>query len=287
MLICPNCQSSLSVVAQQFICSQGHHFDRGKNGDVNLLLVQQKRSKSPGDSKAMVAARRDFLATGVYQPIAERLAGLVTTLSQGEPKIIADAGCGEGYYLRQLQRLAYPNREYFNTHGGALIGWDISKFAVQSAAKQSPLLATWLTASNAAIPLADNSVDILMSGFGFEVSNEFYRVLKSGQGSYLITLDAGEQHLLQLRQIIYDEIKPYQEKPSLDTGLFTLLKQQSISYQTDIQKVQINQLMAMTPHLYRTSAAGKQRLSAINYLPITIDVVCRIYAVKSRPIIFF
>lgn len=269
------------MVAQQLTCSQGHHFDRGKNGDVNLLLVQQKRSKSPGDSKAMVAARREFLVTGIYQPIAERLAGLVTMLSQGEPKVIADAGCGEGYYLRQIQRLAYPSRDYFNTHGGVFVGWDISKFAVQSAAKQSPLLATWLTASNAAIPLANDTVDILISSFGFEVPREFYRILKPGQGGYLITLDAGEQHLLQLRQIIYDDIKPYQEKSYLDTSLFKLLKQQNICYKTEIQQAQICQLMTMTPHLYRASAEGKRRLSAIKHLPLTIDVICRVYTVRA------
>lgn len=278
MLICPNCQSTLARQAQQFRCQQGHSFDIAKQGEVNLLLPQQKRSKSPGDSKAMVAARREFLATGLYQPVAERLAGLVTMLTQGESQVIADAGCGEGYYLRQIQRLAFPNNDYFQSNGGAFVGWDISKLAVQSAAKQASTEMTWLTASNAAIPLADNSVGVLLSSFGFAVPDEFYRILeKTGQGGYLLTVDAGEQHLIELREIIYDNIKPYQEKPVLNPNLFQRLKQQTLSYQVTLSAAQIAQLMTMTPHLYRASAAGKQRLADYDELALTIDVVFRIY----------
>lgn len=278
MLICPICHSSLVLQENQWGCQQGHCFDCGKNGDVNLLLPQQKRSKSPGDSKSMVAARREFLAAGFYQPIAERLASLVLRLSQGEPKMIADAGCGDGYYLRQIQRLAYPNSDYFLANGGGVIGWDISKFAVQSAAKQANMQATWLTASNAAIPLASHSIDVLMSSFGFEVPKEFHRVLKkSGQGGYLITLDAGEQHLIELRKVIYERIYPYQEKSLMDKALFQLLTQQTLNYQITLQATQIAQLMMMTPHLYRASAAGKQRLAAVEVLPLSIDILYRVY----------
>lgn len=35
-----------------------------------MLPVQNKRSRDPGDSKEMVAARRRFLNAGFYQPIA-------------------------------------------------------------------------------------------------------------------------------------------------------------------------------------------------------------------------
>jgi len=38
--------------------------------------VQNKRSRDPGDSKEMVAARRRFLTAGFYQPIAAAVSGL-------------------------------------------------------------------------------------------------------------------------------------------------------------------------------------------------------------------
>lgn len=301
LLICPHCRSPLHQAVERYYCDNGHAFDKGRAGDVNLLLPQQKNSKSPGDSKAMVTARRDFLATGVYQPIAEHLANTVIRLTAGEPTVIADAGCGEGYYLRQIQRLAYPNSAYFCRNGGAFIAWDIAKAAVQSAAKQSKHMhdfsATWMTASNAAIPIADKQVGILISAFGFEVADEFARILRTdsaigqgrgqsraqsrGQGGYVITLDAGEQHLLALRQRIYPTIKPYREKPLLPQQQFDCLKQTSIRYQITLKQQQIGQLMLMTPHFYRATDAGKSAVAQLSELSLQVDVLLRIYRNKS------
>lgn len=275
MLICPNCQKHLFISENQYRCEQGHTFDCGRSGEVNLLLPQQKRSKFPGDSKAMVAARRDFLASGVYQPIAERLAKTVMMLSSGQGTVIADAGCGEGYYLRQIQRLCYPNDLAFQAQGGAFIGWDISKFAAQSAAKQADFAATWVCAGNAAIPLNRASVDILLSAFGFAVPDEFARVVKSG--GFIVVLNVGEQHLIELRQIIYETLKPYQFTPTLESDKLKCLKTDRLSYQIELNQSQIQQLLTMTPHLYRAGYQGKKRIQAYRSLSITIDVVLTIY----------
>ncbi len=252
---CPHCRSALYYHDKQLRCAQGHAFDKGRAGDVNLLLPQQKRSKQPGDSKAMVAARRDFLASGVYQPLAESLAKTVTLLGQGQPKVIADAGCGEGYYLRQIQRLCYPHLDYFYQHGGKFIGWDISKYAVQAAAKQAKFKAHWCTVSNAAIPLPNNTVELLICAFGFAVAPEFARIL---------CMDNKGRTQTGGRKIIYEKIKCYQEKNTLSGALFRLLRQEVISYQVSLHQKQITQLMCMTPHLYRASAIGKAQLSELS-----------------------
>lgn len=54
----------------------GHRFDRARQGYLNLLPVQHKNSRDPGDNLAMVEARRDFLNAGHYAPVAKRLAEL-------------------------------------------------------------------------------------------------------------------------------------------------------------------------------------------------------------------
>lgn len=275
MLICPHCQSKLTLSEKSYYCENNHCFDLGKAGDLNLLPVNQKRSKSPGDSKEMVNERNGFLNSGAYSPISELLAKTVMGLSQGEPKVIADAGCGEGYYLRQVQRLCFSSLDYFYNNGGQFIGWDISKFAVQKAAKSANFSALWLTASNAHIPLADNSVDILISAFGFEVAEEFARVLKPS--GYVITLDAGEKHLLSLRKVIYPEIKPFREKTFLDERLFSCVRKESTYYHTLINKTQLSQLMTMTPHLYRATYEGKQAVQQLDELEIDVDVQLRVY----------
>lgn len=88
--VCPLCQSSMQLSSKNWRCSGDnidqnakqtqHSFDVAKQGYVNLLPVQQKKSTNPGDSQASIEARRRFLTAGNYQPlqafIAEKVAQL-------------------------------------------------------------------------------------------------------------------------------------------------------------------------------------------------------------------
>ncbi|STK72885.1 ribosomal RNA large subunit methyltransferase A [Escherichia coli] len=47
---CPLCHQPLSREKNSYICPQRHQFDMAKEGYVNLLPVQHKRSRDPGDS---------------------------------------------------------------------------------------------------------------------------------------------------------------------------------------------------------------------------------------------
>ncbi|MFC6671418.1 putative RNA methyltransferase [Marinobacterium aestuariivivens] len=67
-LLCPVCREPLAQQARQLRCAGGHSFDQARQGYWNLLLVQRKRSKDPGDNAPMVQARRDFLDQGHYAP---------------------------------------------------------------------------------------------------------------------------------------------------------------------------------------------------------------------------
>ena len=97
---CPLCQQVLSFSDKNFRCSNNHNFDQAKEGYVNLLPVQHKHSKDPGDNKAMVNARRAFLDKGFYQPLIEQLLALYQQYADSNSAIL-DAGCGEGYYTHQ------------------------------------------------------------------------------------------------------------------------------------------------------------------------------------------
>ena len=76
MLACPICSEPLNAVDNGVVCPAGHRFDRARQGYLNLLPVQHKNSRDPGDNQAMVEARRDFLNAGHYAPVAKRLAEL-------------------------------------------------------------------------------------------------------------------------------------------------------------------------------------------------------------------
>ena len=57
LFICPVCAAALQREERRYICPAGHSFDRAKEGYCNLLPVNRKHSKAPGDDKAMAAAR--------------------------------------------------------------------------------------------------------------------------------------------------------------------------------------------------------------------------------------
>ena len=258
-------------------CSNGHNFDIARQGYVNLLGAQDKRSRDPGDGKAMISARRNFLDGGYYQPIANRLSQLVepllaaSSVAEGSPvedALVADAGCGEGYYLQQLAE----NIRAAGKPMPSMLGFDISKWAMQAAARRFP--ATWLVASNRHIPLSDKSADVVLSLFGFPEYPSFQRLLK--KTGALLMVNAGPQHLIELRQIIYPSIR-FKASDRIDAAKaagFSLADRIELNYEiAALDRVAINQLLAMTPHMFRASSAGKRKAAALTELSLTVDVV--------------
>ena len=84
--VCPYCQSPLIVGAKTWLCDGSlndkktkHPFDVARQGYVNLLPVQNKKSKEPGDSAQSIEARHRFLSQGFYQPLQQLIAKLIST----------------------------------------------------------------------------------------------------------------------------------------------------------------------------------------------------------------
>ncbi|WP_425278789.1 putative RNA methyltransferase [Enterobacter hormaechei] len=126
---CPLCHAPLTCAEKTFICPQGHQFDRAKEGYVNLLPVQHKRSRDPGDSAEMMQARRAFLDAGHYQPLRDAVVALLRqSLTEGVSAML-DIGCGEGYYTATFADVAAEK-------GAETYGLDVSKVAIRAAAKR-------------------------------------------------------------------------------------------------------------------------------------------------------
>ena len=102
---CPLCGAPLAG-ENALKCPSGHSFDRAKEGYWHLLPVQNTRTKAPGDSKEMVAARRAFLSAGYYGIFGQALGELCLMYGQpaaNGPLRLLDA---EGNILCALGELA-------------------------------------------------------------------------------------------------------------------------------------------------------------------------------------
>lgn len=274
-LVCPIDGEKLQQVDHQLVCDNGHTFDIARQGYVNLLPVQHKRSKQPGDSKAMVLARQQHLNTGIYQKISDKVTGTVVAhIINDNDVCILDAGCGEGYYFDAL--LTSLVQEDGNNNL-CFIGLDISKEAIIQATKRNQNIA-WVVGTNRHPPLAKESVDIILCLFGFISTEGFTNILKPG--GKIIMVDAGVGHLSELREIIYPEIKT--KSASITTlaehPKYSLLSTENLQYKAKLyNNQQVNNLLLMTPHFYRASKAGREVASNLKSLDISVDVIFSVW----------
>ena len=273
-LACPIDGVQLKYHEKQLICEHGHVFDIARQGYVNLLPVQHKRTKHPGDSKVMVLARTHFLNAGFYQAIANKLNELVhTQITSANESCFLDAGCGEGYYFETL--LNYLSDKEGSTNL-SFVGLDISKYAIVQASKRNKQI-SWVVGTNRRPPVVEKSIDIILSLFGFLSVPGFNKVLKPG--GKIIVVDPDREHLKELREIIYPEIKKSDQVSTLQTEKtgFCLVNSESLQFKVNLDNEQITNLLIMTPHFYRASKEGREAAKNLPHLDLTVDVVFSVF----------
>lgn len=278
-LVCPIDGELLEHCDRQLQCCRGHVFDIARQGYVNLLPVQHKRSRQPGDSKEMVQARRRFLDAGVYRPLANRLAELAGKLCAGvEQPCLLDAGCGEGYYLDSVCSGLVAGDACVSP---TCIGLDISKYAILEAAKRNRDI-TWIVGTNRQPPVAQASVDLVTCLFGFHSFEGFHRVLRPG--GKLLLVEPGPDHLQELRAVIYPDVKKTRASSPAAAEARGFCPVDSVPLRFNIAVISqalIGDLLLMTPHFHRASRQGREAALALQSLELTVDVVFRVYAVAA------
>ncbi len=282
-LVCPIDGAALATAGATLRCGHGHAFDRAREGYVNLLVVQHKASRDPGDSKAMVAARRRVLDSGIYAPIADAVfacvGGLVGARVRGAPPFrVLDAGCGEGYTLARLSADAAASADPAHIE---LAGIDVSKWAVRAAAKRGspdggPLPVAFAVANNRHLPFAAASLDLILAMFGFAVWEGFAPA--QPVGARVLLVDPGPAHLIELREIIYPAVTR-SPPPSLERAAaagYTLESEQTLTFPAHLpDAAAIADLLAMTPHAHRMTDSGRAALAHVTRLAVTCNVVLR------------
>lgn len=300
ILLCPVCKESLHANEsnKSLSCVNNHSFDRARQGYLNLLLAHKKKSKNPGDSQEMVIARQAFLNSDFYRPISDSMNQIIVDAAlkldspeKESPLQVLDIGCGEGYYS---QRMHHSLSDHQIEHN--LFGLDISKDAVIAAAKRAKAEANkedvantstseWLVASAIDIPLQAHSIDIATCLFTRLMPESYHKVIK--QDGFFICVNTGEKHLIELREKLYEEITKAEFDPVKNMGEdFELVDHQQVSYQNTLSsQQQIQDLLLMTPHNWRTKADKKESLASLEKLTVTIDAQIHVFKAKAKAIV--
>ena len=159
---CPVCGSDMRVTdgGKSIKCDgkRTHCFDIASSGYVNFS------GNGGGDSKEAVRARRRFLSLDKYRPCADAVSDVLKKYVPGETVI--DTGCGEGYYGGVI-----------SSGGNSVIGFDLSKPAVEAAAKKKLPHSFFAVAGINAMPVKDESVFGVTNIFAPCFEDEFSRVL--------------------------------------------------------------------------------------------------------------
>ncbi|MDY3240765.1 MAG: methyltransferase domain-containing protein, partial [Anaerovoracaceae bacterium] len=250
VLVCPVCGGGLGLTAagRSLACSAGHSFDIARQGYVNLY-----RGKPVNEySKESFRQRQQILEKGMYAHILEEICSFLQEVCSGsadplrdgtgQPRILLDAGCGEGYYTREIaSRLGGCGLELY---GMDLYGVDLSRDSVQLAASTAnqaggPASAIkWLVADIGHLPVKDGTVDFLLDIFTSANYEEFRRVLSPD--GYLIKVIPGEGHVKELREAASSQLHHKDYKERKGAAVF------SEHFETILNKT-VSQTFAVTP----------------------------------------
>ncbi len=264
ILKCPVCQSSLFKEEKSYYCTgeKRHCFDISAAGHTNLCPGRA----TGGDDKRAVKSRTDFLTQGYYEPISSKICELLSELGGGAS--IIDAGCGEGYYSNNIARAT----------GSTVYGFDLSKEAIISASKsakrQSISNAQFFVGGIYDLPIKNGGADAIVNIFAPCAEEEFTRALKNE--GLLVVATAGRDHLLGLKNAIYDNVYP-NEIRALPKHL-VLEGKHTVSYVIEINDSEtVRNLFSMTPYSYRTSEKDMQKLLSLTSLKTEVQVDIFVY----------
>lgn len=289
-LICPICSCEFETNGNSLICKgEKHHlFDFSSAGYVNLLSPGKSKNAKTGDDGDMIAARRRFLSSGHYDRISETLGEMIASYALTEKMksvCIVDSGCGEGRHTCGISKSVAEKGL-----NSLIIGFDASKKGVLQASRfakhqniANPFFENnsfenaFFAAGNIFnLPVKDKSADFVTSLFAPIAGKENLRILKSN--GKLIVAAAGASHLVELRKVLYENIRLSSGEVRCPEG-FKKTDERILKYKTIVENNSlVRDLFTMTPFYYRTSLSDKAKLDKTEKLEITVEVLFCIFS---------
>lgn len=260
LLACPICRAPLSPAPPASVrCQSGHCFDLSGKGYASFA-VNLKPSKY---EKPLFESRRAVFDAQFYTPVVNALADFLRRSGKAMP-VVADIGCGDGYYTRALSSLV----------PGVYIALDIVREAVALGARGGND-ALWCVGDLAHLPIADQCVDVLLDVLTPSNYAEFTRVL-APEGR-LIKVIPGPDYLKQLRALLGEHLRSgaYSQDRVREylAGSMHLLGEERLSYTLPVTPALARDFARMTPMTLGVDVDTLE-LDSMHEVTIDLTILC-------------
>jgi len=269
-LACPRCGSRFALTDTSVKCENNHCYDLCAKGYINFA-PQHDQTKEKYDA-ALFQSRNRILTDGFYLPVLNAVARMLEAKHGSKPFTLLDAGCGEGYYARQLaQQFSHST----------IIGLDLSRDGIRAAARQ-PGDVLWLVGDLKQLPLADHQADYVLDVFTPANYDEFARVLTPD--GELIKVIPDSDYLSEIRNVFQPYLR--QEGYSNQLVLDHLSKNAEILEKVEIRKTfplseeQSRCFMNMTPMSFSVPGEVLEK-TVLEQITLHLKVLrCRVHTIK-------
>ncbi|MEZ6088391.1 MAG: methyltransferase domain-containing protein [Pirellulaceae bacterium] len=271
-----DCHRVLRAEGTSLRCAAGHHFDRSKDGYWTLLQPQHRKSLNAGDADVAVLARHRWLRNGRADGFIATLRSWIEPLPRALEKSLRrtiDLGCGDGSIAPRL----------FPEDASSFCGIDLSRRGLKLAARGWPT-ATWVMANaDRMLPVADASVDRVVSLFGRRPIEEMYRTL-CDEGHCIVAVP-GEDDLIELRERMQQEGRRRKRSTAIVDQMtqcgFRCVETHDWRERVQLDREGIDDALAMTYRGVRHSQ--KSRLEGVESMETTLaaDVMLFVKPLRS------
>jgi len=265
---CPICKSDLHFKEKSLICEQNHCFDISRFGYINFNFGSKTSKKYTPES---FANRKEILESGYYSHILNELIYIINDIQN--LKVVLDAGCGEGFYARNIAEKINPKTK--SELKSEILAFDISKSAIQLAAKSDyNNCVKWFVGNMTPITLKNASVDCVLNIFSPANYSEFLRVLSDD--GYIIKVVPAKNHLKELRDIAKEHLsaQDYSNEEVIEhfQNHFKIIKRKEISATYKVSDKERDNFVNMTPLLFHVEKESLN-LRAIENITIQAEII--------------
>lgn len=234
--ICPYCKEKMLLVGESLKCTNRHTFDITKKGTINFI-ISPKIKESKIYNEKLFTCRRKFIENGYYADVYESIANEINNLNLDNVKIL-DLGCGEGIHSMNILSKIKSNYKYF--------GFDYSKDAINLASDYNSSNRFYFNGDVNNIPIASDSMDVIIDFLSPYSESEVKRVLK--KGGLFIKVAPSSDYLIELRNA--NGLEKYQKQQEIIDNLgkhFKNILTENYHKTFKIEKDDVENLIGMTP----------------------------------------